>query len=233
MGIFLLIFTIILFLISINKTNRKIYDKNFRKFKTELIQARRKILILGLVSIILILVFTIVLSINENTGNDQILPVVYILLLLYIISMFSFIVQWILIPSKEKIKGDVKKEKIAEELNKYKFEKKLKYNSNSIWFDYENRILVILNTYKNTYDIVKFDDIVSCDILEDNKSIMSEDNGAIIAIGTKKNRGTIELKIKINTRENSYTVCIRDTEIENSALDFVNKVYKNIMEIKY
>lgn len=238
MGIFLLALTIILFLISINKTNKKIYDKNLKKYKTILKQSRKKIIILGVLSIILILAFTIVLNINKQTESEQTLnttlPIIYILLLAYIIAMFSFIVQWILVPSKEKIKRDAKKEKINEELKKFNFDKKIKYNSNIVCFDNSNRILAIINTYKNTCDLIKYEEITNCEILENDQNIMNDQNGTIIGIGARKSRETIDLKLKINTinpNKNSYIICIRDTEIENEALDFINKVYRNIIAI--
>ena len=235
MGIFLLVLTIILFLISINKTNKKIYDKNLKKYKTILKQSRKKIIILGVLSIILILAFTIVLNINKQTESEQTsnttLPIIYILLLTYIIAMFSFIVQWILVPSKEKIKRDAKKEKIKEELKKFNFDKKIKYNSNIVCFDNSNRILAIINTYKNTCDLIKYEEITNCEILENDQNIMNEQNGTIIGVGARKSKETIDLKLKINTNKNSYIICIRDTEIEKEALDFINKVYRNIIAI--
>ena len=186
MGIFLLALTIILFLISINKTNKKIYDKNFKKYKTILKQFRKKIIILGVLSIILILAFSIVLNVNKQTESEQTLnttlPIIYILLLTYIIAMFSFIVQWILVPSKEKIKRDAKKEKINEELKKFNFDKKIKYNSNIVCFDNSNRILAIINTYKNTCDLIKYEEITNCEILENDQNIMNEQNGTIIGV---------------------------------------------------
>lgn len=235
MGIFLLVLTILLFLISINKTNKKIYDKNLKKYKTILKQSRKKIIILGVLSIILILAFSIVLNINKQTESEQTLnttlPIIYILLLAYIIAMFSFIVQWILVPSKEKIKRDAKKEKINEELKKFNFDKKIKYNSNIVCFDNSNRILAIINTYKNTCDIIKYEEITNCEILENDQNIMNEQNGTIIGVGARKSKETIDLKLKINTNKNSYIICIRDTEIEKEALDFINKVYRNIIAI--
>ncbi len=235
MGIFLLALTIILFLISINKTNKKIYDKNFKKYKTILKQFRKKIIILGVLSIILILAFSIVLNVNKQTESEQTLnttlPIIYILLLTYIIAMFSFIVQWILVPSKEKIKRDAKKEKINEELKKFNFDKKIKYNSNIVCFDNSNRILAIINTYKNTCDLIKYEEITNCEILENDQNIMNEQNGTIIGVGARKSKETIDLKLKINTNKNSYIICIRDTEIEKEALDFINKVYRNIIAI--
>lgn len=233
MGVFLLILTIILFLISINKTNKKIYDKNLKKYKTILEQSRKKIMILGILSIIFISAFNIVLNINNNLENGEeinsTLPFIYILLLAYIIVMFAFIVQWILVPNKEKIKRELVKEKMNQELKKYSFDKKFKYNSNIVELDNKNRILAIINTYKGTCNLIQYSDITNCELLENDKNIVN--GGTIIGVGTRKSKEAIDLKLKISTNNNSYVISIKDTEIEKEALDFINNAYKNIMEI--
>ena len=235
MGVFLLILTIILFLISINKTNKKIYDKNLKKYKTILEQSRKKIMILGILSIIFIGAFNIVLNINNNSENTEeinsTLPFIYILLLAYIIVMFAFIVQWILVPNKERIKRELVKEKMNQVLNKYNFDKKFKYNSNIVGLDNKNRILAIINTYRGTCDLIKYSEITNCEILENNKNIVNEYGSTIIGVGTRKSKEAIDLKLKISTTDNSYVISIKDTEIEKEALDFINNAYKNIMEI--
>ena len=61
-----------------------------------------------------------------------------------------------------------------QELNKYSFDKKFKYNSNIVGLDNKNRILAIINTYRGTCDLIKYSEITNCEILENNKNIVNE-----------------------------------------------------------
>lgn len=238
MGIFLLILTIILFLVSINKINKKIYNKNIRQYKEKLKTYRRRLIIFGILSIIFICLFNVVLNINDNLENtDKInntLPFIYISLLVYMIAMFSFIVHWILVPSKEKIKREIEQTKINQELEKYNFDKKIKYNSNIICFDNRNRVLAIINTYKNTCELIRYEEIINCGIYENGKDITNKQTGAIIGIGSRKGKELIDLKLKITTNNSNkkiYTISIKDSEIEKEAIEFLNESYVNIMKI--
>lgn len=238
MGIFLFILTIILFLVSINKINKKIYNKNVKQYKEKLKIYRKRLVIFGSLSVIFISAFNIALTINNGLENaDEInstLPFIYILLLAYMIFMFSFIVQWVLVPNKDKIKREIKQEKINQELKDYNFNKKIKYNSNTICFDDDKRILAIMNTYKNTCELIKYEDINNCEILENGKNITNMPNGEIIGIGSRKNKEPIDLKLKIITRDSNKNVNafeIKDNEIEKEAIEFLNNAYISIMAV--
>lgn len=238
MGLFLLILTIILFLVSINKINKKIYNKNIRQYKEKLKTYRKKLIIFGILSIIFISLFNVVLIINDNSEStdklNSTLPFIYILLLAYMIVMFSFIVHWILVPSKEKIKREIEQERINKELEKFNFDKKIKYNSNIICFDNNNRVLAIINTYKNTCELIRYEEIINCEIYENEKDITNKQNGTIIGVGSRKGKELIDLKLKIitnNSNKKIYMLSIKDSEIEKEAIEFLNESYINIMEI--
>ena len=249
MEIFFIILTVIILLFAINKTNKKIYNRKYKKYKEKLKQIRKRIIILGIISLIIIIIFSLTIGTNNEAeeilknsveGNidaektiKNTLLYIYILPFIYIISMVMLIINLFLMPSKEKINNDDKKNKIEQELKKYNFEKQIKYKSNIVKFDNHNRVLAIINTYKNTLSIIKYNEIKACEILENNKCILNtEDRKTTFIYGINSSNPEGNLKLNIicnNINKQIYTIKINNTEKE--AYEYLYKIYLEIMNI--
>lgn len=261
MGVIFLLITICLFSIAFINTSAKLEDDTFKSHELELKKRQKKILIWGILAILLISTVVIVSLINEGAKKDMdiygltkarqtfynTLPLTYIFPIVYVIVMVVFLFQWVLVPTKDTIITEKKEERIKAELSKYTIDREIRNGNNIVSLDNKHETLIIRNTSDMTYDIIKYGELLSCEILENNSTVMkggvgravvggiiAGGAGAIVGANTRKSEIMKELTIRIitsNSRKSSYVINLQGENLSNEAYNFINEVYAIITNL--
>ena len=265
MGFFFLMLTICIFFIAIINTYQKLVDNTFALHKSDLKRGMKKILIWGLLSILLISTVLFVSSINEdakekmsrydNTSRyiearetfDNTLPLTFIFPIVYVIVMIIFLFQCAMITSEKDVIREKKAQKMQEELSEYIINREVRYNNNVVILDNKHEVVIIEDTLNMTYDIIKYRELLNCEILENNSTVMTGGVGravvggmiaggvgAIVGANTRKSKVINSLTIRIitsNSRKSSYILKLQDENLSNEAYNFMNEVYGLIINL--
>lgn len=265
MGVFFLLRTICLFSIAFINTSAKLEDDTFKSHELELKERQKKILIWGILAILLISTVVISSIIHQNAETsmydyntiddkanarkvwDITLLLTIIVPIIYVIVMVIFLVQWAMVTSKNDIIREKKEQRIKAELSKYTIDREIRNGNNIVSLDNKHEILIIRNTSDMTYDIIKYGELLSCEILENNSTVMkggvgravvggiiAGGAGAIVGANTRKSEIMRELTIRIitsNSRKSSYVIKLQGENLSNEAYNFINEVYAIITNL--
>lgn len=265
MGVFFLLITICLFSIAFINTSAKLEDDTFKSHKLELKKRQKKILIWGILAILLISTVVISSIIHQNAETsmydyntiddkanarkvwDITLLLTIIVPIIYVIVMVIFLVQWAMATSKNDIIREKKEQRIKAELSKYTIDREIRNGNNIVSLDNKHETLIIRNTSDMTYDIIKYGELLSCEILENNSTVMkggvgravvggmiAGGAGAIVGANTRKSEIMKELTIRIitsNSRKSSYVIKLQGENLSNEAYNFINEVYAIITNL--
>lgn len=264
-GVFFLLLTICLFSIAFINTSAKLEDDTFKSHELELKERQKKILIWGILAILLISTVVISSIIHQNAETsmydyntiddkanarkvwDITLLLTIIVPIIYVIVMVIFLVQWAMVTSKNDIIREKKEQRIKAELSKYTIDREIRNGNNIVSLDNKHEILIIRNTSDMTYDIIKYGELLSCEILENNSTVMkggvgravvggiiAGGAGAIVGANTRKSEIMRELTIRIitsNSRKSSYVIKLQGENLSNEAYNFINEVYAIITNL--
>lgn len=265
MGVIFLLITICLFSIAFINTSAKLEDDTFKSHELELKKRQKKILIWGILAILLISTVVISSIIHQNAETsmydyntiddkanarkvwDITLLLTIIVPIIYVIVMVIFLVQWAMVTSKNDIIREKKEQRIKAELSKYTIDREIRNGNNIVSLDNKHEILIIRNTSDMTYDIIKYGELLSCEILENNSTVMkggvgravvggiiAGGAGAIVGANTRKSEIMRELTIRIitsNSRKSSYVIKLQGENLSNEAYNFINEVYAIITNL--
>lgn len=172
-----------------------------------------------------------------------------IMFIIYLLAMFSLIQAWYNAPRKEVARNELERMRKNQdnELRNLKFDKEIKFQNNVVCFDNTNNVLVIRDNSKFTNDIIKYTDILECEILENNNTVLQDGLGraliggviaggvgAVVGANTRKTEIITDLKIRIvtkNSSKSSYMIWLKSKEMSKQAFEFVNEVYAMIKNI--
>lgn len=246
MGMFFLTITFVLVVVAIASTSDKKVDNTYKRYHDKMIKYQKKILISGVISLISISC-VVILYTSDIVSSNLAGILIAISTVVYIFSFLAFLGYWMSVPNKQIAERDTKIDKINDELKQFKFDREISGSHYIVSFDNTHKLLVLRDTDINSVDYIKYTDLLKCEVLENNTAItkgglgravvggaIAGGVGAIVGANTRKSEIITDLKLNIitkNINKSSYLIWIKETQIDDQEIKFINEVYGVITTI--